>query len=63
MATKLTLVPDEAAASIAARVDVIKKCEAYIRDVVGRYDGLRSFEVELQRLGVSEAVLAILKRG
>lgn len=63
MANKLTLVPDEAAASIAVRVQQIKLAEAYIKEVVGRYDGLRSFEAELQKLGISADVLAIIKRG
>ena len=63
MATKLTLVPEEAAASIAQRVKLIRQCEAYIKDVVGRYDGLKAFEAELAKHGVSGDVLDIIKKG
>ena len=63
MATKLTLVPEEAAASIAQRVKLIKSCEVYIKDVVGRYDGLKAFEAELAKHGVAKDVLDIIKKG
>lgn len=63
MAVTLKLVPEEAAASIAVRVRQIQQAEQYIKDVVGRYDGLKSFEASLAKHGVGEAVAAILKRG
>ena len=62
MAMKLTLVPSEAAESIAARVRLIEQCEAYIKATVARYDGLKSFEAELSKHGVTEKVAAVLKR-
>lgn len=62
MAAKLTLVPDEAAASIAARIKTIHQCEQYIRETVKRYDGLKAFEAELEKHGVSDGVTAIMKR-
>lgn len=61
--TPLRLVPVEAAASIAARIKTIQQCEAYIRETVKRYDGLKAFESELVKHSVSEAVLEITKRG
>jgi len=63
MAVKLTLVPDEAAASIAQRVALLETCEKYIRETVARYDGLKAFEAELAKRGVAEKVAAIIKRG
>ncbi len=62
MAVKLILVPEEAAASIAVRIKQIQQAEAYVRDVVSRYDGLKSFEAELAKHGVSEAVKAIVTK-
>lgn len=62
MATKYILVPEEAAESIAVRVKSIKQAEAYIKEVVARYDGLKAFEAELQKHGVSKDVLDIIKR-
>lgn len=62
MAAKLTLVPDEAAESIAARIRLIEQCEKHIKETVARYDGLRAFDAELNKRGVAEKVAAILKR-
>lgn len=61
--TILRLVPEEAAESIAVRIRQIKQAEAYIKETVARYDGLKAFEVELQKHGVSKDVLDIIKKG
>lgn len=53
---ELRLVPDQAAASIAARLKVIEQCKAMIRDTVKRYDGLKAFEDQLAGHDVKEAV-------
>lgn len=59
----LKLVPAEAAASIAARLKTIEQCEAIIRETVVRYDGLRAFEAELAKRGISDKVAALMKKG
>lgn len=59
MAVKFTLVPDEAAASIAQRIKLIETCEAYVRETVARYDGLKAFEAELAKHGVADKVKKI----
>ena len=61
--TTLRLDPENAAKSIKARLDTIAQCEAYIRETVARYDGLKSFEKLLADAGVAERVHAILERG
>lgn len=58
----MKLVPNEAAASIAARLKTIERCEEIIRETATRYDGLKAFEAELSKLGVAEKVAALLKR-
>lgn len=60
MAVTLKLVPVEAAASVALRIKQIQQAQAYVRGVASRYDGLKSFEAELEKHGVSEAVKAIV---
>lgn len=62
MPIALKLVPNLAAESIAVRIATIASCEKYIRETVARYEGLKIFEAELAKLGVSEAVQAVLKR-
>ncbi len=59
---KLSLDPENAAASIAARVETIRKCEDYIKDVMGRYDGLKSLDVLLAEAGVADKVRAICEK-
>jgi hypothetical protein len=61
MANELRLVPDQAAASIAARVKVIENCKTMIRETVKRYDGLKAFEDQLAGLGVKDAVDRLMK--
>lgn len=61
MTNELRLVPDQAAASIAARVKVIENCKAMICETVKRYDGLKAFEDQLARLGVKDAVDRLMK--
>ena len=63
MAVKLTLVPEEAAQSIAARIQTLEACEKFVRETVSRYDGLKAFEAELAKHGVAEKVQTIVKRG
>lgn len=55
MTTVLRLDPDNAARSIKVRLDTIQQCEAYIRETVTRYDGLRAFEAKLADLGIADA--------
>lgn len=59
MGTTLHLDPENAALSIKARLDTIRKCEAYVRETVARYDGLKSFEARLAELGIHDAAHAI----
>lgn len=54
--------PVGAAKSIAARIALIKQCEAYVKSVTARYEGLKSFETNLQTLGVIDDVREIHKR-
>lgn len=61
MAATLRLDPENAAASVARRVETILQCMGYVREVVVRYDGLKAFENELARLGVSEPVADIMR--
>lgn len=59
MAVKLTLVPDEAAASIEMRIKLIEQCERFVRETVIRYDGLKAFEAELEKRGIATKVKTI----
>lgn len=59
MPATLRLDPENAVLSIKARLDTIRKCEAYVRETVARYDGLKSFENRLADLGIHEAAHAI----
>lgn len=61
MANELRLVPDQAAASIAARVKVIEQCKVMISETVKRYDGLKVFEDQLAQLGAKDAVDRLMK--
>lgn len=61
--SKTTLVPNEAAASVAAKIKTIQQCEAIIKSIVARYDGLKAFDAELEKLGVLNAVRQIIKKG
>lgn len=58
---ELRLVPDQAAASIAARINTIQQCKVMIRETVKRYDGLKAFEDHLSVHGVKEAVDSLMK--
>jgi hypothetical protein len=60
--TILRLDPDNAAKSILVRLGVIKQHEDYIRKTMARYDGLRSFETQLEAAGVAEDVRAIVSK-
>ena len=58
-----SLDPENAALSIAARVETIKKCETYIRETMKRYDGLRALETLLAQQKVAEKVATIITKG
>lgn len=62
MSATLRLNPENAALSIKARLDTIRQCEAYIRETVASYDGLKAFENLLVEKGLSEAAHAIADR-
>jgi hypothetical protein len=57
--TPLRLDPANAALSIRVRVRQIAEAEKYVRETVARYDGLRSFHAELERMGIAEEVFSI----
>ena len=61
--TKLLLVPEEAAASIEARVKTIAQCKAYVRETMKRYEGLKALDAELEKRGILKAVAQIAKEG
>lgn len=52
----LRLDPEAAAQSIAVRVKTIAQNVEWVRDVAARYDGLKAFEAELEKLGILNAV-------
>jgi hypothetical protein len=58
---ELRLVPEQAAASIAARIKTIENCKAMIRETVKRYDGLKAFEDHLAAHGAKDAVDRLMK--
>lgn len=58
---KMILVPEEAVASILVRINNIARDKSYVREVAERYDGLKSFEDGLDKLGVLEEVNKIRK--
>lgn len=62
MAT-LNLAPDDAAPSVARRVNQIIELEKQVKDIVARYDGLNAFETKLSELGVKEFVDALMAEG
>jgi hypothetical protein len=59
MATVLRLEPESAALSIKRRVELIDQCAQYIRETVARYDGLKSFEAELEKHGIKDRVASM----
>lgn len=59
MALVLRLEPESAALSIKRRIEQIEQAKAYIRETVARYDGLKSFETELDKHGITDAVAAV----
>ena len=58
-----TLVPDNAAVSVARRIETIRQCEAYVRDVAKRYAQSKEFSDLIARHGVAAAVAAIVAKG
>ena len=58
----LSLDPENAANSIAARVETIRKCEAYIKETMARYDGLKSLETLLAQAGIALKVAEIVAK-
>lgn len=59
MGLTLKLDPDNAAKSIARRIETIEKAEDYVRETYRRYAGLRTFESRLEELGVAVRVRKI----
>jgi hypothetical protein len=58
-APTLHLDPANAALSLRVRVRQIIAAQIYVRDTYARYEGLRSLDRELERMGVLGDVLAI----
>ena len=61
----LNLDPENAALSIARRLESIEQCERYVMETMKRYDDLKSFNAELGKHGpkVAERAAAILAKG
>lgn len=59
----ITLDPVNAIKSIQVRLERIEKDKAYIREVVARYDGLKSFEDPLKEAGQWAAIEAVIAEG
>jgi hypothetical protein len=55
----LSLDPENAAGSIASRIETIRKCELYIKETMARYDGLKSLQTLLDQAGITDKVAAI----
>lgn len=62
MAT-ITLDPENAAPSIARRVNQIIELEKQIKEIVTRYDGLNALDAKLTELGVKTFVDALIAEG
>jgi hypothetical protein len=58
----LSLDPENAAASIAARIETIRKCEQYIKETMVRYDGLKSLQNLLEISGIASKVAEIVAK-
>lgn len=58
----LSLDPENAAKSIASRVETIRKCEDYIKETMARYDGLKSLQDLLTQAGIASKVSTIVAK-
>lgn len=58
----LSLDPENAALSLAARIETIRKCEQYIKETMARYDGLKSLEALLEQAGIASKVAEIVAK-
>lgn len=58
----LSLDPENAAKSLAARVQTITDCEDYIKEVMARYDGLKSLQTLLEQAGVASKIAEIVAK-
>ncbi len=58
----LSLDPENAAASLAARVETIRKCEQYIKETMSRYDGLKSLQDLLEQAGIASKIAEIVAK-
>lgn len=58
----LSLDPENAAKSLAARVQTIMDCEDYIKEVMARYDGLKSLQTLLEQAGVASKIAEIVAK-
>lgn len=59
MGATVKLDPQNAAKSLAVRVRNLIQAEAYIRDTYPRYAGLKTFEAELDKIGIGKVVRRI----
>lgn len=59
----LTLDPANAVLSVQKRIALIAEAKKYVREVVTRYDGLKSFDDPLKAAGVWSEIQAILAEG
>lgn len=58
----LSLDPENAAKSLAARIKTIQDCEDYVKEVMARYDGLKSLQTLLEQAGIASKVAEIVAK-
>lgn len=58
----LSLDPENAAKSLAARIKTIQDCEGYVKEVMARYDGLKSLQTLLEQAGIASKVAEIVAK-
>ncbi len=58
----LSLDPENAAASLASRVETIRKCEQYIKETMARYDGLKTLQSLLEEAGIADKIAEIVAK-
>lgn len=58
----LSLDPENAAKSLAARIKTIADCENYIKEVMARYDGLKSLQTLIEQEGIASRVSEIVAK-
>lgn len=60
MAAVLKLEPESAALSIATKLGTMQQLRTAIKETVIRYDGLKSFDAELEKHGVKDEVAKLM---